>query len=126
MEKQIEINGIKYISESELNHEIESSKLCQNYVGRYVICCSRNEEVNFGKLKSTDETGCILEHCRRLWYHKPANNSSWYEGVSVYGLDKSSKISLPVEEKIIIEDYSLIICSDVSVDNILKYKSHEN
>lgn len=101
------------------------STLQSRYVGKYVICRSRNEGVNAGKVIAADDTGVILEDCRRLWYHKPANkNLAWYEGVACDGLSSDSKIGAPVE-KIIAEDYSLTVCSDVAEKSIRGAKSHE-
>ena len=80
------------------------------YIGKYVICRSRNEGVNAGKVIALDETGIILADARRLYYHKPLDtNISWYEGVALSGVSKDSRLGPPVE-KIIIEDYSLTIC----------------
>lgn len=88
------------------------------YIGKYVICRSRNEGVNAGKVVAADETGVILEDARRLFYHKPANkNMSWYEGVAHEGLSEDSKISGAVE-KIIVEDYSLTVCTEVAENSI--------
>lgn len=87
------------------------SGLYSRYVGKYVICRSRNEGINAGKVIELDDTGVILEDARRLYYHKPANKEmSWYEGVALEGLSKDSKVGSAVE-KIIVEDYSLTICT---------------
>ena len=85
-------------------------------IGKYVIVRSRNEGVNFGKLIEADGTGCSLEEASRLWSHK-GKHGYWYEGVSVSGLTEDSKRSVPTS-KIIIEDYSITICSDSAVDDI--------
>ena len=106
------------------NTEVKQN-LYSRYVGKYVICRSRNEGVNAGKVVAADETGVILEDCRRLWYHKPVNkNLSWYEGVAELGLSSDSKIGNPVE-KIIVEDYSLTVCTAISEKSIREAKSHE-
>jgi hypothetical protein len=89
----------------------KQSGLYSRYIGKYVICRSRNEGVNAGKVLAADETGVILEDARRLYYHKPANkNVSWYEGVAKDGLSSDSKVGAAVE-KIIVEDYSLTVCT---------------
>ena len=60
-----------------------SSALFDLYKDKYVICRTRNEGVNFGKVLNLDETGVILQDARRLYYHRPINkNVSWYEGVA--------------------------------------------
>lgn len=52
-----------------------------------------------------------MEDARRLYYHKPVNkNASWYEGVAAYGISVDSKVGTAVE-KLIVEDYSLTICT---------------
>ena len=101
------------------------SKLYARYVGQYVICRSRNEGVNAGEVIALDETGVILKDARRLYYHKPINkNVSWYEGVAKFGLSSDSRVGEPVE-KLIAEDYSLTVCTDVARDSIIEIKSNE-
>lgn len=98
--------------------------LGHRYTGKYVICRSRNEGVNAGKVILADETGVILEDARRLYYHKPLNkNVSWYEGVARYGISNDSKVGVPVE-KIIVEDYSLTICTLDAENSIREAKNH--
>lgn len=88
-----------------------SSGLGNQFIGKYVIVRSRNEGINAGKVIELDDTGVILEDARRLYYHKPANKEmSWYEGVALEGLSKDSKVGAEVT-KLIIEDYSLTICT---------------
>ena len=101
------------------------ASLLDRYVGKYVICRSRNEGVNAGRVIAADNTGVILEDARRLYYHRPLNkNVSWYEGVAKSGLSDSSKVGEPVE-KIIIEDYSLTVCNEVAEKSIREAKSHD-
>lgn len=89
----------------------KSSSIYDGFVGKYVIVRSRNEGINAGKVLELDETGVILEDARRLYYHRPANKElSWYEGVALEGLSKDSKVGTEVT-KLIIEDYSLTVCS---------------
>ena len=101
------------------------SNLYARYVGLYVICRSRNEGVNAGEVIALDETGVILKNARRLYYHKPINkNVSWYEGVAKFGLSFDSRVGEPAE-KLITEDYSLTVCTDVARDSIIEIKSNE-
>jgi len=102
-----------------------NKKLTDRLIGEYVICRSRNEGINAGYLVDADETGCRLSEARRLWHHKPKENASWYEGVALYGLDEDSKISAKVAEKIIIEDYSLTLCTPESKKSIEGFIAHE-
>lgn len=89
----------------------QESGLYGQYIGKYVICRSRSEGINAGKVLAADETGVILEDARRLYYHKPINkNVSWYEGVASFGLSSDSKIGTAVK-KLIVENYSLTVCS---------------
>jgi hypothetical protein len=98
----------------------------KNLIGKYVICRTRNEGINCGFVVSLSKNGVVLSEARRLYYHKPKDlQTSWYEGVSVSGLSDDSKISCPVEKKIIIEDYSLTICSEISKQILIKAKSHD-
>lgn len=102
----------------------KENTLYSRYVGKYVICRSRNEGVNAGKVIAADETGVILEDARRLYYHKPANkNVSWYEGVAIEGLSKDSKVGAAVE-KIIVEDYSLTVCTASAEKSIRGAEEH--
>ena len=109
------------------NMDKKTTNIANHLIGKYVIIRSRNEGLNAGVLSAIDETGCILKEARRLWYHKPAKEgSSWYEGCTNHGLDSSSKVSEPVPEKVIIEDFSIITCSDVAQKSIVGMKSHED
>ena len=101
------------------------SDLYSRYIGKYVICRSRNEGVNAGKVVALDDTGVILEDARRLYYHKPVNKDvSWYEGVAKTGIDETSKVGTPVE-KVIVEDYSLTLCTTEAEKSIRGVKDNE-
>ena len=101
----------------------ESESFLNKYIGKYVICRTRNEGINFGKVKDIDSTGVVLSSARRIYYHKPKDSSvSWYEGVSKSGLSNDSKISC-LTEKVIIEDYSLTVCTDEAIESILNKTS---
>ena len=103
---------------SEVANKAPSRKVYDRYIGKYVICRTRNEGINAGKVLELDETGVILEDARRLYYHKPTNvNASWYEGVAKYGLSKDSKVATP-REKLVCEDYSLTVCSEEAEKSI--------
>ena len=107
-----------------LRHQ-QSGSFYTRYIGEYVIVRSRNEGINAGVVVAADETGIILEDARRLWYHKPAEKSeSWYEGVANHGLSDDSKISSPVKEKAIVEDYSITLTTEKSEESIRGAKAH--
>ena len=98
-------------------NEQPSKGLFSRYVGKYVICRSRNEGVNSGVVVEADETGVILKDARRLFYHKPINkNVSWYEGVAKTGISSDSRVGTPVE-KLIVEEYSLTVCTQEAEKN---------
>ena len=95
-----------------------TSNLFDRYIGKYVICRTRNEGINAGYVEALDNTGVILKEARRLYYHRPSNQKlSWYEGVALEGLSSDSKIGAPVE-KVLVEDYSLTVCSSVAENSI--------
>lgn len=94
------------------------------YIGKYVICRTRNEGINAGKVIAIDETGVVLEDARRLWYHKPRNPElSWYEGIAKDGVSDDSKVSEPVT-KVIAEDYSITLCTEAAEKSIREAKTH--
>ncbi len=101
----------------------QKESILSESIGKYVIVRTRNEGVNCGKVLKADETGCVIEDARRIYYHKPKDsNVSWYEGVSTTGLHSGSKISCTVSEKYIIEDYSFTICTEEAEKSI---RNHE-
>jgi len=101
------------------------SVIFDDYVGKYVICRTRNEGINAGRVVKLDETGVVLEDARRLYYHKPLNkNVSWYEGVAKYGISKDSRVGTPIE-KILVEDYSLTVCTKEAEKSIIGAKDNE-
>ena len=96
-------------------------------IGKYVICRSRNEGLNAGVVISADETGVLMGEARRLWYHKPAKQgASWYEAIANSGISSDSKISEPVAQKLIVEDYSLTLCSAEAEKSLREAIAHEN
>ncbi len=103
----------------------KASNLYDSYIGKYVICRSRNEGINSGKVIALDSTGVVLEDARRLYYHKPVNkNVSWYEGIAKTGISNDSKVGTAIE-KIIVEDYSLTVCTDKAEKSIRGAKDNE-
>jgi hypothetical protein len=103
----------------------KTARITDNLIGKYAIVRSRNEGVNAGYVEAADSTGIVLRNARRLWYHKPAVESeSWYEGVANHGLSSDSKISAPVTLKVIVEDYSITLCTEMSQKSIEGAPSH--
>lgn len=103
----------------------KKSNIFDRYIGKYVICRSRNEGVNAGYVVELDETGVILKEARRLYYHRPVNKKvSWYEGVAKYGLSENSQTGTAIE-KIIIEDYSLTLCTQEAETSIKNAPENE-
>lgn len=104
----------------------EKSTMYSRYVGKYVIVRSSNEGINAGRVKDADETGIILNDARRIWYHKPRDRkTSWYEGVAQSGLSDDSKASIAVNEKAIVEKYSITVCTEDAEFSIINHPSHE-
>jgi hypothetical protein len=124
IEEAKEIKKLLNIQEEQQISE-QTTNLFSRYVGKYVICRSRNEGVNAGYVVELDDTGVILKEARRLYYHKPINkNISWYEGVAISGISEDSRVG-PAVEKIIIEDYSLTICDQLAEKSIKEIKNNE-
>jgi hypothetical protein len=124
--KEVNINGEIYVKKGEqpVVMTFEGANPLPNaYAGRFVIVRSRNEGINAGTLRAADETGCILENCRRLWRHRPAKQSvSWYEGVAISGLSTDyTRVSCTVPVKVIVEDYSLTLCTDHAEKSIMEF-----
>ena len=102
----------------------KESTILNDVIGKYVICRTRNEGINCGKVLQADDTGVVLECARRIYYHKPKDSSvSWYEGVATTGLHSDSKISGETPKKYIIEDYSLTLCTDVAEKSLRNHES---
>ena len=108
-----------------LFNKTENNGITSDVVGKYVIVRSRNEGINAGLVKAADETGIVLTDARRIWYHKPKDKSvSWYEGVAKTGLSRDSKVSCAVEEKVIVESYSITFCTKEAETSIREMPSH--
>ncbi len=101
------------------NAKATNSQMYDDFIGKYVIVRSRNEGINAGFVEMADSTGVVLKEARRIWYHKPKDKSlSWYEGVAVSGLSADSKLSGVVGQKVIIEDYSITLCTEIAQQSI--------
>lgn len=104
-----------------MESEVKVISIASRMIGKKVIVRSRNEGINAGIVVLADESGVELRNCRRIWYHKPKNKAySWYEGVSVCGISDDSKVSCTVNTKVIIEDYSMTICTDEAFKSIME------
>lgn len=107
------------------NATSEFGGVASSMVGKYVIVRSRNEGINAGEVVAADDTGVVLKNARRMWYHAPSvKTESWYEGVANHGLSDDSKISGVVSKKVIIEDYSMVVCTDVARKSIEDAVTH--
>lgn len=97
-----------------------------NYIrGKYDLVRSHSEGVNAGKVLEADASGVVLQDARRLWFHVPAEESqSWYEGVANTGLGPRSKVSAVVPLKVIVEDYSMTVCSVMAEESIRNFDAH--
>lgn len=107
--------------------EKSESTILNDAIGQYAIVRTRNEGINCGKVVMADETGCVIEDARRIYYHKPKDRKvSWYEGVAMTGLSNNSKISGTVDRKYIIEDYSLTICTKEAEQSLRRHDAQES
>lgn len=98
----------------------------EKLIGEYVIVRTLNEGVNAGYLVAADDTGCVVREARRLHYHGPKDKRlAWYEGVSQSGLADNCVVSCKTL-KIIVEDYSLTVCTDQARKSIEEFKTHES
>lgn len=94
-------------------------------IGKNVIVRTRNEGINAGEVVFADSSGVELKNCRRIWYHKPKDKSvCWYEGVAKTGLSSDSKVSCTVSSKVIIEDYSMTLCTSEAFKSIMEKIPH--
>lgn len=121
----IKINSVEYIRKDSVEEVVVNftgeKTVASRMIGKKVIVRSRNEGINSGIVVVADDTGVELRACRRIWYHRPKDKSlSWYEGVAVSGLDENSKVSGTVPWKIIIEDYSMVLCTDLAFESIME------
>jgi len=124
--KEVIINGTKYVPEKPLSLDSPDKSIMSDYIGKYVIVRTRNEGINAGYIVAADETGIVISDARRIYYHKPKDTAlSWYEGVATSGLSDDSRISNPVETKIIVEDYSIILCTEKAIKSITNHKTNE-
>lgn len=104
----------------------DNSLITDSLLGKYVIVRSRNEGLNSGFISKADSTGIILNQARRIWWSRPKDTSQcWYEGIANTGVSEDSKLSAPVEQKVIIEDYSITVCSETAIKSISGAKAHE-
>ena len=93
--------------------------------GKYVIVRGCTSGINAGYVVEQNQYGIVLSQARRLWYHKPKDGgTSWYEGVALSGLDKSSILSPVVSEKVIVEEYEVLLCTKEAEDSITQAKPH--
>jgi len=119
------INETKYVKLSDVQNEVINftgeETIASRMIGKKVIVRSYNEGINAGIVVLADETGVELKDVRRLHYHKPKNKgTSWYEGIAETGISSDSRVSCTTKQKIIIEKYSMTLCSDSAFDTIME------
>ena len=120
--EQLTISQVKQLAP--LFSQLAPINIHSRHVGKYVLVRSRNEGINAGFVVAADETGIVLSEARRIWYHRPADDTAWYEGVANSGLRSDSKISATVKEKVIIENYSITLCTLDAQKSIQGFKAH--
>lgn len=122
-ENSVTINGVEYVRKDSISAAEFTGEetVASRMIGKNVIVRSRNEGINVGTVVVADRSGVEIKNCRRLWYHKPKNESlSWYEGVAVSGISDDSKVSCTTARKTIVEDYSITECSDDAYKSIME------
>jgi len=128
---EMDINGVIYVPKESVKEEVivnftGEETVATFMIGKYVIVRSRNEGINIGIVELADDTGVILKNSRRLYYHRPKDQSlSWYEGVAMSGISENSKVSGTVDRKVIIEDYSMTECSKKIYESVLNHTPNE-
>ena len=124
------IDGIEYVkvTDTTVSPRVEwtgEETVASRMIGKHVIVRSYSEGINIGTVVLADETGVELKNCRRLWYHKPKDSKlSWYEGVAISGCSDDSKLSCTVDTKVIIEKYSMTLCTDEVYRSIMEIEPH--
>ena len=94
-------------------------------IGKYVIVRCRDAGVHAGVLEAHDGRECVLTEGRRLWYWRPANKQKYLSGVAVAGLDKKSKVGIPVSRIHLTENCEIIECSKEAEKSIREIKADE-
>lgn len=94
-------------------------------IGEYVIVRCRDAGVHAGTLESYVGREAVLTDARRLWYHRPAGTSSWYEGCALYGLSKDSKVSATVSRMCLTETCDIVLCTETAARSIKEHPEHE-
>lgn len=85
------------------------------FVGKYCIVRSLNDGINSGYVDAFNQYGVLLRQARRCWYHLPSDKLlAWYEGCAIVGLAPESKLSAPVDCKLIMENYVLTRCTEMA------------
>jgi hypothetical protein len=87
-------------------------------IGKYVIVRCRDAGVHAGVLVDNDDREAIVKDSRRLWYWKPAGGKKFLDGVSVAGLDGSSKVSCVVSLRHLTETCEFVLCTDEAAESI--------
>jgi hypothetical protein len=93
-------------------------------IGKYVIVRCRDAGVHAGVLESHEGRECVLTEARRLWYWKPARKQAFLSGVATSGLDKSSKVGVPIRVHLT-ENCEIIECSEEAQNSISGALSYE-
>jgi hypothetical protein len=91
----MEINGERYVKESEVNNESQGNVYAQEHEGmKYVIVRADRAGVFAGYLKKQEGDTVQLIQCRRLWYWEGAASISQ---IAIDGVSKPSECKFPAE-----------------------------
>ena len=75
IEKIERIKNSLGVSNNTIVSPAKSENIFNECIGRYVICRTRNEGINAGKVVYAEKGVCVLEDARRIYYHKPKDKS---------------------------------------------------
>ncbi len=126
---KIDINSLTIGQAREIANMINgqdavSQSLNNGMVGKYVIVRCHDAGVHAGVLESHNGRECVLTESRRLWYWKPANNSSFLSGVAECGLHSDSKVGRPQRRIHITENCEISECSPEAESSIRAQENH--
>ena len=113
MSKNIVIDGIKYIPESEANKKQATTRKGL----KYIICRTYSAGVFAGYLESQKLQEVVIRNARRIWYWAGANSLSQ---LAVDGTSKPDECKFPCEVDTIklLDAIEIIECTQKAQDSI--------
>ena len=110
---EIEINGRKYVPES----DVKTSKRESITQRKYVIVRTYSAGAFAGRLKSRTGREVTLQDARRLWYWEGAASLSQ---MAMQGTSKPEKCKFPVavDEVLLLETIEILPCTEIARKSI--------